>query len=36
MPHTDGPLYEPFTTVISLGSSTFLEFFMDYKSYKEG
>mgnify|MGYP000274179857 CR=1 FL=1 len=30
MPHTDGPLYEPFTTVISLGSCAFLEF------YKEG
>ena len=35
MPHTDGPLYEPLTTVISLGSTVFLEFYDNYKSYKE-
>ena len=36
MPHTDGPGYYPYTTVISLGGNCILEFFNNYKDYKEG
>ena len=35
MPHTDGPLYYPYTIVISLLSSSILEFYKDYNCYKQ-
>ena len=35
MPHTDGPLYHPYTTVLSLGSSSVLEFYENYEFFKK-
>lgn len=35
MPHTDGPLYHPYVTVVSLGSSVLFKIFKDFDKYKE-
>lgn len=34
MPHTDGPLYHPYVTVVSLGSSVLFKIFENFEKYK--
>ena len=33
MPHTDGPLYHPYVTVISLGSPVLFKIYKDMTEY---
>ena len=35
MPHTDGPLYHPYVTVISLGSPILFKIYKDMNSYSQ-
>lgn len=35
MPHTDGPLYHPYVTVVSLGSPVLFKIFENFEKFKE-
>jgi hypothetical protein len=36
MPHTDGPLYFPYVTIMSLNSHCMFKFYENYQQYKDG